>query len=180
MDNNDETQPTPTDAPTPTGETPSEDPKAPAKTVPYSRFTEVNEAKKAAEARLAELEAAKKAADEKRLTEEQRWEELARTREQELENLNNQITQERAARQRLLVATEFSLPPELADRLKGNDEAELRADAEKLAALMPKPATPPGVPPTTRGTPGETPKSDAEHLRWLQGSSGFDDIFGGK
>lgn len=39
------------------------------------------------------------------------------------------------------ISAEFGLPSEMADRLKGDNEEELRADAETLAQLIPKPAT---------------------------------------
>ncbi len=52
---------------------------------------------------------------------------------------------------RLKVAVETGLPMELAERLRGEDEEALRADAQQLLTLLnAKPATP-GVPPPTQG-----------------------------
>ena len=52
--------------------------------IPYSRFQEVNEAKKALEARIAQIEAAQHEADEKRLAEQNQYKELAEKRGQDL------------------------------------------------------------------------------------------------
>ncbi len=46
-------------------------------------------------------------------------------------------TQERRARQQLLAALQHGLPPELADRLQGDDLSALAQDAARLAALLP-------------------------------------------
>jgi len=55
--------------------------------VPYSRFSEVNEEKKALEKKLQEKEAAEKADTEKRLIEQQEFQKLADTRGKELADL---------------------------------------------------------------------------------------------
>lgn len=70
----------------------------------------------------------------------------------ELSELKKSVEEERAAAQkeraeaqkatlealRVKVVTELGLPLELAQRLNGSTESELRADAEKLAAIIPK------------------------------------------
>ncbi len=57
---------------------------------------------------------------------------------------------------RLKVATEYRLPPELASRLRGDDETAIRADAADLLKALPKGSRQPGIgnvaepPPSTR------------------------------
>lgn len=147
--------------------------KEPPGPVPYERFAEVIAKQRAAEAKLAELEAARKASEEATLTEQKRWQELAEKREAELK-------QERTTRLRLQIAAAKGLSPALAERLRGDTESELNADADALLALIPAPTAPapekkPGVPPPTRGgstklslagmTPEEIRKRTSEILR---------------
>jgi hypothetical protein len=54
------------------------------RTIPYSRFQEVNEAKKALETRLAEIEANQKAETEKRLAEQNEYRKLYDSRAADL------------------------------------------------------------------------------------------------
>ena len=124
---------------------PAGDPPGP---VPYDRFKEMLDARRAAEARLAEIEAAQKTATEKQLADEKRWQELAEARERELKT-------ERLSRLRLEVATKKGLPIELAARLQGDTAGEIEADADALLKLVPKAPEGrggPGVPPPARGT----------------------------
>lgn len=76
--------------------------------------------------------------------------ELEQAQMSELEKLQKQLAQEKTAREqmqaeieaerltslRLRVGQEFGLPVELATRLTGNTEEDIRADAEKLQALI--------------------------------------------
>jgi hypothetical protein len=112
------------------------------------------EAKKNADAaaRLAEIEDANKSESE-RLT--------AAT-----QDAIARATAAESALLRFQVAAELGVPAALAARLQGNDEAELREDAERLLALMPTPPEggPPKAPPARfdggpRGT-GESAKPD--------------------
>lgn len=106
---------------------------------------------KALEARLAEIEAAQKQADDAKLTEQQKWQELAQRRETELAQMKAQLESERVERLRLTVATAYAarlpkvgdLDPvrEFASRLRGSSEDELKADAEQLISLI-APVTP--------------------------------------
>lgn len=121
----------------PPGKKPAEKPDTPAP-VPYERFAEVNKKASELEKRLAEIEDAQKKATDAQLAEQNKWKELAEKREQEL-------TDERLSRLRLKVALDNELPTDIADRLVGKDDAELRADAERLKALL-KPAEGPGNP----------------------------------
>ncbi len=94
-----------------------------------------------------EAEKAAQAAAEARLAEEKRWEELAQKREKEraeaeqrLEAMQREVWRQRAAQA-------AGLPPELAARLQGEDEAAMVEDAKALAKLLPQgggPGAPPG------------------------------------
>lgn len=122
--------------------------------VPYDRFKEVNEALKAATDQLAALEKAKEDAEEKDLKEKEDWKTLAEKREAEL-------AVERAKLLRLKVAGEKGIPLAMADRLRGETEEEMVADAEALLPLL-KPAEGPGIPPVKKG--GESQKFDLESM----------------
>ncbi len=110
--------------------------------IPYERFQQVigerNQFKSSAEQYKAELEA---------LTAQHRAtaEALARA-EQQLDAAQGHA-------QRVRIAHARGLPLELAERLVGQDEAELAADADRLAGLI-RPAWP-GVPPPA--APGARP-----------------------
>ena len=71
-----------------------------------------------------------------------------KTRETELssqvESLNGDLTKTKLQTAKQRIATEFGLPLDLADRLQGDDEDGLKADAERLVSLLaPKQPTPP-------------------------------------
>ncbi len=62
----------------------------------------------------------------------------------QLESVNGELTQTKLQTAKQRIATEFGLPLDLADRLKGEDEEGFKADAERLASYMaPKQPTPP-------------------------------------
>jgi hypothetical protein len=113
--------------------------------VPYERFAEVNKRANEMAARLGELEKERKEADDKILTEQNKWKELAEKRDAELQT-------ERTARLRLDVALKAGLPPEFAGRLMGITEEELTADAKSLLPLV-RPSTPGNPPATSRTAP---------------------------
>lgn len=58
--------------------------------------------------------------------------------DKQLEVLQNQIAGYETASLRTRVALQHGLPYDLADRLQGNDEESLKADAERLAGFMKK------------------------------------------
>ena len=106
--------------------------------VPYERFQQVigerNQLKVASDKLKAEFDeqARKQKEADARLTQAQA-----------------ELADARSAADRLKAALGAGLPPELADRLRGGDEEELRADAVRLLAFF-KPSLP-GVPPPTIG-----------------------------
>ena len=58
--------------------------------------------------------------------------------DRQLEDLQNQIAGYETANLRTRVALQHGLPYDLADRLQGNNEESLKADAERLAGFMKK------------------------------------------
>lgn len=92
------------------------------------------------------------------------WETVAKAKEAEIEALKAEVAKRDHEALMLRVAAKHKLPPELADRLRGEDEAALEADAKELAKLIPAPheaagtANPAGN--RTNGTslaPGQVP-----------------------
>lgn len=105
----------------PEGET-TEQEKTP-KSIPYTRFKEVNDGYTALKAQLAELQSKQKQTEEAALKEQNKYKELYEQREAELKA-------ERLRGLRLKVGK--ALPDELAELLQGETEEELKAHAEKL------------------------------------------------
>lgn len=75
------------------GATPPAKPEEGDKTVPYNRFSEVNERAKAAEAELAKIKATQEEADKKKLEDEGKFKELAEKESARAKELEGQITQ---------------------------------------------------------------------------------------
>lgn len=126
------------------------------------------------EKRLEAIEKARQAADEQTLVQQNEWKTIAEKRTEELAKQQSDHMKFVAK----LIALEMGIPKESADefagRLKGATEDELRADAEKLKALIPqapgaqKPST------TTTAVPGGQPakETDAQRRARLYGGSG--------
>jgi len=147
---------------------PKEPPKDPEpKTIPYDRFKEVNEAKIRAEEALQKIKDEQKTADDKKLADENKWKELYEKEKTEKANKEIELL-------RLRVASKKGVPADLVDRLVGETEQELEADADKLLSFVKVES--PGVPPKGKGgqtnilnikdmTLDEIRKNSAELLR---------------
>lgn len=111
------------------------------KTIPYSRFKEVNDQRTALDARVKELETQAAALQQQAATFE--------TTRKEIEGKISAADQARAVAEaralRLEVAASKGLPLTLADRLRGDKREEMEADAEGLLPLLK--LGNPGVPP---------------------------------
>ena len=78
------------------------------------------------------------------------------------DELEAELKEERQGRLRLQVAAEYNLPEALANRLQGESLEELKADAEQLAKLLPKPKKEnPALNPTDIGD-GQKGETDAQ------------------
>lgn len=146
---------------------PTEPPKGEPGPVPTSwgdvfqhpRFKELNQRAKDAEEKLAQIEEQAKKENETKLAEQQKWQELAEARQKEIDPLKTE-------NDRLRVAMEKQVPPELMDRIQGKTAEEMREDADKLMQFM-KPATR-GVPPAGSGRPAapvDLSKMSPEEIR---------------
>ena len=69
--------------------------------------------------------------------------EAAKTYDQTVSELNAKIAGYETASMRTKIALQNGLPIDLADRLVGDDEASIKADAERLAGFVNKKQTPP-------------------------------------
>lgn len=120
--------------------------------VPYDRFKEVNDKANALESQVKkftdELAAAQKAHQE----EVARLSSVTEQTSKDLEASKSALAARELDLLRLRIAAQSNLPIEFADRLKGKDEAELKADAALIAQHL-KPLTPGAPPPTTVQTP---------------------------
>lgn len=140
-------------------------------TIPYARFKEVNEKRAAAESALAALQA-KYDADTATLAArleaasnppagndpdgndagdsdlQARYDALQAEHEA-LQGQVRQFEREQAVRR---VADEYGIPGPVAERLRGDTEAELRADAKALLQTMPRQPAP-DINASTKGTP---------------------------
>ena len=101
-----------------------------------------------------EAERLAQAADEARLAEEKKFAELADKRAQERDAALAKLQEMERSLWRQKAAQAAGLTPELAERLRGDDEAAIMADAQALAKLLPA-TTGQGAPPGPQkvGTP---------------------------
>lgn len=70
-----------------------------------------------------------------------------------VDELNARIKQYETASVKTRIAHEFGLPYELANKLSGDDEETIRADAQNLSKFVVQPAAPLGNPEPTEGDP---------------------------
>lgn len=153
------------------------------------------------QARLAQLEADAKTREEKELTEQNDWKQLAEKRGKELEKMKADLEKANFESLRTKIGAEYKLPAKFVARLQGASEDELRTDAAELAKDLglDKPSTPaenpatPQTPPpesqsarsqqTTTAVPGGQPvtRTDAERRRDYFGGANSSPLFqGGK
>jgi chromosome segregation ATPase len=115
-------------------------------TVPYARFKEVNDARKNLEERLAKLEAAQATAEQKRLEEEQRYQELANSYKGELDRVKpvaGQVDEWKAALKETADTQTAQLPDDMRDLVpEYDDPRQTLAWLNKNAARLMRPAAP--------------------------------------
>lgn len=116
-----------------------------------------------------EAERLAQAADEARLAEEKKFAELADKRAQERDAALAKLQEMERSLWRQKAAQAAGLSPELAERLRGDDEAAILADAQALAKLLPDAVTAgqPGAPPGPQKRPAgkSAEEMQAEALR---------------
>ncbi|MFH1486077.1 MAG: hypothetical protein ABIH46_08405 [Chloroflexota bacterium] len=113
-----------------------------------------------------EAEAATSAAEEAKLKEQKEFQALAERYAQERDAALIQAVELQTRLTRQVIATEFSLPAEIAARLQGDDEEAMRADAKVLQGILKVPAT--GIPasPSPDGTPPKLSDEEKRKRAW--------------
>lgn len=127
------------------------------------------EARKAAEKersdlkkRLDELEAKQREAAEAKAKEEGRYKELLEERERELREKEAQLADRDRQTWRLKAATKHGIPDDLVDRITGDSEEAMDADAKTLATFLKAK----DAPDTDNGPrPPRTPKADPKRYQ---------------
>lgn len=114
-----------------------------------------------------EAERLAQAADEARLAEEKKFAELADKRAKERDDALAKLQEMERSLWQQKAAQAAGLSPELAERLRGDDEAAILADAQALAKLLPAPPAGQGAPPGPQKRPAGKSAEDiqAEALR---------------
>lgn len=110
-------------------------------------LNEERDARRKAEAALRKREQADRQAETDRAIKAGEWESVAKAKDGEIADLNariaeleGQIASAKLDTARERVAAKHKLPPQLAARLRGDDEAGLEADAKELAKLIAPPS----------------------------------------
>lgn len=107
------------------------------------KFTQ-SDMNRAIQERLAEEKRrAERAAEEKRLAEAGEYSKLLEQERARAAELESQLKQRERALLADRIGRRHNLPEPLIDRLRGETESELEADAKELAKLLPAPAEPP-------------------------------------
>lgn len=109
-----------------------------------------------------EAERLAQAADEARLAEEKKFAELADKRAKERDDALAKLQEMERSLWRQKAAQAAGLSPELAERLRGDDEAAILADAQALAKLLPVAPAGQGAPPGPQKRPAGKSAEDIE------------------
>lgn len=95
------------------------------------------EAKQAQE-QLEKLEARLKAQETQKLEEQNNFKELYEQQKQEVQSYKEKVNSMQQQVLKAQVASQYGLPPKLAERLSGSSLEELEADAKELSTLIPQ------------------------------------------
>lgn len=109
--------------------------------------------------RLAEQKARdKKQADEAKLAQDNEWKTLAEQRQQEILDLNAKVAKQEQDALRSRIGAKHKLPEKLIDRIRGETEADMEADAKDLA----KTVKAPDAPETDAGKGSQPPAAETD------------------
>jgi len=145
------------------------DPKDPPKMIPYERFHEVNSKLRDLEATEEKRLADEKAKKNKKLVEENEFKKLYEDTVTEFDDFKKSTL-------RTQVAYEKGLPPEMVNRLVGETQEELEADAENLLEII-KVDPKKGIPP--RNKKGSPKGFDVKNMTPEEIRKNRDDIISG-
>lgn len=162
------TTPEPAETPAPADDFPDWA-KDPAKVLAMVKELREENAKWRKEKKAVEESASK--AETQRLTEQGEFKRLYEEASTQLQQLRDELKASQVVALRAKVASELGIPPQLAERLQGESEEELRLDAEKLKAVIPAASGTPKQ--MTVGVPGGRPaaETDAQRRARLFGSN---------
>jgi len=110
--------------------------------IPKSRFDEVNQQLKQLRAEQEKAQREREAAEQQRLEEQNEFKALYEKERQKRETAMAEMKALQLKSMRRSIAADVGLPNGLADRLQGETEDEIKADAEALLKTLPKPAAP--------------------------------------
>ena len=110
--------------------------------LPKSRFDEVNRQLKELKAQAAAQAEAQRKAEEQRLAEQNQYKELWEQAQAKAAEVEAKLREAELRQWRNDAATKAGLKPGLAERLRGATPEEIEADAQALAAELPKPSAP--------------------------------------
>jgi len=111
-------------------------------------------------------ESAAQEAERARLAEQGEFKKLYEEANAQLQQLRDELKASQVQALRSKVASELGIPPQLAERLRGETEEEMKQDAESLKAVIPTPSAS-GTPrtQTTVGVPGGRPAAETDAQR---------------
>lgn len=111
----------------------------------------------------ADAQKAAQDAEQAALEKNAEFQKLYEAEKQKVAALEQQVKQLHIQALRAKIGIEVGLPPEISDRLQGDTEEEVRADAEKLKAVLPKQPDGEEDKPAPKGTPsGGKPGSSSK------------------
>jgi hypothetical protein len=122
--------------------------------------------------RLKDLETAQAQRDEQERIAAGEFKTLAEARAARIAELEAAIADRDRAALLAAVASKYHLPAELAERLRGEDEDSLEADAKALAKLIPAPAPPPPGLPTNPARAARVTDLDSLDAYWQSRDKG--------
>lgn len=135
--------------------------------IPKSRFDEVNKELKALRKQSEAAQKAQEAAEAAAAAEKGEYKKLYDTEKAKVVDYEAKVKALEVSHRRARIASEVGLPAGLVERLQGEEEDEIKADAEKLLALIPKesPATSTDSGAGARQAPQPTEGPDEESVR---------------
>lgn len=86
--------------------------------------------------RIEDFERRERERDEQAAKDQGKWEEIAKAREDELAQLKREIAERDLRDRKTAIAKAHDLPDEFVERLKGETDEELEADAKAIAKLL--------------------------------------------
>lgn len=120
-------------------------PPADADAQPEARFTQADVDRILKERLAAEQRRAQQRAEEEKAKASGEWQKVAEAQAARVQELEQTLREQQLQAWRIAAGAKHNLPPELAERLRGDTPEALEADAKALAKLVPPPIVPGSV-----------------------------------